>query len=870
MAQYKEGQRLQGSDGQIYVVHNGVPVLPNSIPSAPQMPADPTFPLQAPKVQAEIGNAVANAQGQQIDNRVAGATVGAQITSANADATAKTRTAQTAGLPEGFMWGADGRTAVPIPGYTRQGLSPEIRSQAIQAYSDADALERAADQLEQLYRQGPGATHGLRGLQDYLPTTGNKIFNDAGQQARGYVKRALGFTGGEGNTVTESSALYDPYLPSASDRDEQIVAKIAKLRALANDSLKKSTLTLGGVPDENGAIRPNAMTMQRVVSGGDPLQAAAFGATTGITDQYPPEMVAAHGQLVLKLLAEGGGKLDPQAYAQERARLNQQFGFAGDPQADMAWASGINEYVAKGGKSVPSDITPAERDLTTTEAIRNSIANNPVAATGINAADMAFMGGISLLDNATGGGRMDALNEANPISSTVGQIGGAITGASLLGGAGAFAAGKIAPQLLGGGAKAALARQAGTDAIYSGFVGANQGGNPLEAAAWGLGGTLAGRAAGKALGGAVGGITQSAPVRALRASGIPLTVGQTLGGFAKGLEDKATSIPLVGDIINARRLEGLQAFNRQAFNDAGAPVGAKVNEIGQTGTEALFDQIGNSYDSATQGVNVPLDGQYAQDFAGVIGRGQSLPDDLRLKFGKALENRVNPINDAGFMTGDSYQQAQRGLKSYKAEVTKPGFEQDYRDSISAAQDVLKNQMLRGGGQSVVDGLGRADAAYRSAKTIEDAVGRAKGGSMSGELYTFTPSQLQGAVAKTKGKFPGAHPLEALANDGQAVLPSRVPDSGTAGRVAQMALPGGLVAGGAGVGALAGGQDGAQDGAINSAILAGILMAGGTKTGQKAIVKALADRPDAVRRAGRKISKNKGLFGRAMIPFTLEN
>ena len=50
--------------------------------------------------------------------------------------------------------------------------------------------------------------------------------------------------------------------------------------------------------------------------------------------------------------------------------------------------------------------------------------------------------------------------------------------------------------------------------------------------------------------------------------GIGLTPGQNAGGWLKSMEDKATSIPLVGDVINSARRRGLTEFNAAAIERA--------------------------------------------------------------------------------------------------------------------------------------------------------------------------------------------------------------------------------------------------------------------------------------------------------------
>ena len=827
--------------------------------SAPQMPADPTFNTKAPQAQASLNNTVADATVNQ-------ATIPAQITAANADATIKTRTSSTAGLPEGFMWDGSGQRAVPIPGYTRQGLSPEIRSQAIQVYTDAGALERAADEIERLYNEGPGATKGIWGLQDYLPNETNKVFNDAGQQARGYVKRALGFTGGEGNTATEASALYDPYLPTARDRDGQIVRKIEKLRELANDARQKSVTTLGGVPDQSGNIVPrmdpslSAMNQPFEVGGG--RQAA-----TGTKKQIDiPEKMQ---QEWLSYYARNRGNWDAGDAAKFRVQLDAKYNFPTPPGAFDRYydhAAEFGEALRSGGRVNPT-IPGPEVEMTKTEIGRNQAINNPVGAAFANYGNMQTLGIPEML---AGSESFQALGEAQPVGTMIGQIGGAIGGTAALGKFGKETLGRALPQLLGGGGKARFGRNLAADMTFSGAYGATTGQDPLGSAAMGGLGSVAGQGVGKALGGIVGGAALSPQVQRLRAQGIPLTTGQMLGGIPKAIEDGMTSVPGIGDLASARRLEGFRAFNQAAFNEAGQPIGAKVADLGEDGVGALMDQVGNSYNDATAGVNVPLDPTFTADMATARAAGAALPGDYAGKFNAAIENRVGPVANAGELTGDSYQQAMRGLKGYRAEMTKPGFDQDYRDALSVAMDALRGQMQRGGGQSVVDGLARSDQAYKSAKVLERAIQAAKNGTVTGEIQIFTPSQLNTAATMAKNKFGGQRPFSGLIDDGQSVLPSQVPDSGTGRRLATMALPG-FLGGGAALGGAAAYPTGdTSDGILKGAIVAAALLGGGTKAGQKTINTLIAGRPESVRKVGRAIGKRKGLFGSAAIPLALES
>lgn len=469
----------------------------------------------------------------------------------------------------------------------------------------------------------------------------------------------------------------------------------------------------------------------------------------------------------------------------------------------------------------------------------------------------------------------DAAREANPVPAFLGDVFG-LTGGTV--GTGRLAnslATRFVPGLARqGAAGSSFGRNVLNDAAYGGVYGATEGdGGAMGAITGGVGSTgvqLLGMGAAKGLQGAI----MNPYAQRLRDLGVQsLTTGQMLGGKAKAFEDAMTSFPFVGDIVNARRSDGFQEFNRAALNEAGAPIGATINDTGENGLNTLMGRVGNAYDNATAGVNVPLDGQFKADMQAAAMAGKKLPPDYQMRFDKMGQNRIGPITDAAAMTGDTYQQAMRGLKAGRksAAGAAPGFEEDYKGALTLSMDALRSQMERGGGQSVIDGLRAADTSNRLGKTIEKATTAARNGSRSGEVQIFTPSQLQDAGYATAAKYPGPRPFADLAELGQRVLPSQLPDSGTGRRVAQMLLPASLGGIGAGGGAALPGVD-AQTGGASGLALGTLLALGGTKAGQKALEAALFKRPKAIRRASGIFGSRKGqqaLGGAVTAPFLIE-
>jgi hypothetical protein len=153
----------------------------------------------------------------------------------------------------------------------------------------------------------------------------------------------------------------------------------------------------------------------------------------------------------------------------------------------------------------------------------------------------------------------------------------------------------------------------------------------------------------------------------------------------------------------------------------------------------------------------------------------------------------------------------------------------------------------------------ANAANRNANVIAQALDKAK--NQGDEL--FTPAQVNTADAMSARRLEGPmasaagdRPFFDLARAGQEILPSKLPDSGTATRgLVGASLIGGI--GGAGVGSAFGD---AGTGAQTGLGLTLLLAAGGSRPAQRAMVAALTRRPDAMRIIGNTIARNAGIGG----------
>lgn len=334
--------------------------------------------------------------------------------------------------PSGYRWTGDGNLQ-PIPGGPedptvisgKQGgkslLTAKERADAIAGYQSASRLEDIANDIEAQYRGGVGSTSGLASILDYFPTGANRRFDSTGNQSRGIIKQALGFTGGEGNTATESQTNYGPYIPQASDFDTDIEGKIQALRDLAQQARSRSIAILGGIPDANGNITP-------IQQGGPTVLPQAAGAQAdpegvgreGISAASAPQNGQGGGNQNATVESgppgsQGGGTVTPLWSADQDARERNTIIGAIDAygrNAANAATLGVADKIAAAGNAIlPIDnlFGADNRSVWDGSSFGQAYDANMLLQNRTNAAD----------------------RKANPWASTAGDVSGTVAGALL-------------------------------------------------------------------------------------------------------------------------------------------------------------------------------------------------------------------------------------------------------------------------------------------------------------------------------------------------------------------------------------------------------------------------------------------------------
>jgi len=731
----------------------------------------------------------------------------------------------------------------------QKALNDPNNAKSDQKLANLRALEQQLADVRAQYESGFKGGDIVDSMLDYVPSQRTRAFNSAGA-GLGDVGLAAFRTPGIGQqSDAELRAFIQANRPSSSDFDSEIEQKLTNLERRLNATYQ-----------EMGIARPQVQLSPQVRGTAPADQPAGPIATGGQADiPVPPAMLA---ELQGYLRARRGQGVDDQDFAafyNDLARRNNYQG--GTPESLKAYIRQFNETGTIG------PVTPAKRETSEAEQLRNSFLTTGPGAFAANAANMGAFG---IPQALAGDQAFEAILSESPVSSALGQVAGAITGTGAIGRVGGMAAGKFAPRLLGGGSKGQFGRNLLTDATYGGLYGETTEGNPLEGAALAAGGSVLGQGAGSLIGRGLTGAT--APIaQRLNDAGIPLTLGQIMrarslekGGrsMVAGAEDVLANTRFLDSLVGARRAESTEGGVNAAFNVARGGAGQPIRGVGEEALDQLGAIKGQAYEDALSGVSVPADERFIQQMQEAAAFGRSV-DEARGKgdFGYIMNRQIAPIaGDAPEISGRQLQDILRLTQSKSRAYSKAAngpmpdpMAGGVSDALGKVTDAVTGVTARGAPQ-VIPKLKDANRINRNLMILDDASGRGidQGG-------VFTPSQL-GMAIKANDKTLGGKglssakksPLYQLQQDMQAVLPNKIPPTGV-NTAPALAIGGALL----GAGGVATDQD-----YLKAAGLAALLATPYTKAGQKAAVAALLKRPASVKAIGNKVRKRKGLFGTA--------
>lgn len=352
-----------------------------------------------------------------------------------------------------------------------------------------------------------------------------------------------------------------------------------------------------------------------------PPQAAGLGATTGSTP-IPQEMQEAHAEY----LRQNWGKVDPRDYAAFRVNLDRQYGFGSNPEGYAASVPAINAAAAN-GSSIGS-IPAVETKLSGFDQFRNNALSDEYGvgagvASGINAAGFG-------LPSAFAPEQMDALRAENPVSTFLGEIGGAVAGTGLAGGL----LRNVGSRVGSGSVASALANPLTADLAYGTAYGATQADDPLYGAVGGAAAALVGNRVGRAIGGAF----PSAVGRGSAVRDLDRTVpsSQQLRQEASRLYDAAEN--------TGERIGSDETF---ALNDRLSGLLSREGRLSPTGrlTE-VQPRVREAYQLAGDYAGQPMAPRQVQTIRRVMGDAVTSPDNDERRIGRLLLGEFDDWTDA--------------------------------------------------------------------------------------------------------------------------------------------------------------------------------------------------------------------------------
>lgn len=725
--------------------------------------------------------------------------------------------------PSGYRYN-DAGTLEPIPGGPadetgglNDGDRADIRAEAQQKLALIDSLEQRS-------RDGWFATGFGASTASAIPgTTAADVSKDVQTlAAAGALQRIMEMAaanGGKNPLTPLSNADFIALGQSIANLDpSQSDAQFQRNLQAYRDIYRRALIAAGGSPDEQKRDDgPAPPPLSGGVDGGAPPPPAG-----PVPDGRIPGNTHDNGGGGSISLAQGETiQRDNPVLSGVRAEYLERLGRGDSAEQIIRWArevgihprafSSIGKQVAyrRANPQVPlGEYNTSELDdevvpLSAGEQALNAVGQSPAGAFAINAGDAASGFTLDEIIGATGGDAerarlgMGMVADQNPISSMAGTLAGGSLMA--LGGEAALGA---------RGMTAGLPRALAADSAYGAAAGAGgaDGGNRLIGAAQGAvagaTGSYAGYRTGNALAGLARGVSDPS-VNTLRQEGVnALTAGQTygnsgkLGAMVQGVENRLEGLPIVGEVIRERRSEPLRQFNSRGFDKALEPIGGTVgNLVGEEAVEQAQQQVSQAFTAALAGKGAVPDQAFARDLTGAVMGVRSIK-----RIGDELDDEVadilEPYMNGPMLSGEALDDISRNLRDLKGRYRNDPLGVRAAKQIDRVERAIFDLFDRQASGTIPEYMA-ARQAYRRVSILEDAVLKAR--NQRDRMYT--PAQLAQADRANAKKFGGKRaaargdtPFHDYSNAGQDVLPNKVPDSGTAGRMVPL-IPLALVGGG---------------------------------------------------------------------------
>ena len=275
-------------------------------------------------------------------------------------------------------------------------------------------------------------------------------------------------------------------------------------------------------------------------------------------------------------------------------------------------------------------------------------------------------------------------------------------------------------------------------------------------------------------------------VKLLQQEGISLTPGENIGGIVRRIEDRLTSTPFVGDIIEKSRTRGIKDFNKAALRRAEIPGVSASDEIGHEGLASIRQGLGQAYDDVLSRSSAnTLEPQFVKELTNLRSMVSGLPKQEAQQFDRIIEREISKrLAPNGVISGDNLKAAQSSIGDAAANFANStdAYQRQLGQALKQVDAEFRGLIQRSNPKNAaeLDSINKAFAHFKRIQKASSMTGASDG--------VFTPSQLHHAIRtadRTKDKrafSEGTALMQDLSTAGKNVLMSKIPDSGTAGRL----------------------------------------------------------------------------------------
>lgn len=348
--------------------------------------------------------------------------------------------------------------------------------------------------------------------------------------------------------------------------------------------------------------------------------------------------------------------------------------------------------------------------------------------------------------------------------------------------------GSLPSGILGGARLAARGIGAvGQGAILGGAYGAGTGEDTVSGRLTGAGGgALVGGAAAKAI------PVIGEQAKEMLGRGLPMTIGQMIGGGAKRFEEAATALPFAGSPIIGGIGESIKGFGRATYNEILKPLGKSVSPdaSGREAYKQAKNIISQEYEKIVPNLEIPASSNIKGTIRSVM---KQVKDDLGdSKFGKeayeVFEDAVNrqllsKVGQDGSLTGRELQTFMNNLRDRSVEfATDDPFLRKASSGMRDVVDAVAEEMAKNN-PTLAPKLKLANESFSKLIPAERAATMT--GAKRGE---FTPAQLLSSIKATEPSLRkqafarGESRLQSFAEKADELIGSEIPKTGTAERI----------------------------------------------------------------------------------------